>query len=130
MKIRVIKNDADHEAALARIDELFDAPEETPEFEELEVWMTLVKAYEDEAHPIPAPSPLEAIRFVMDQRGLRQKDLTPYIGAESKVSEVLSGKRPLSLTMIRKLHEGLGIPLDTLLQTVNEQLVHNYRQVL
>ncbi len=116
MKIRVLKSEADYEAALARIEELIEAAPGNPEFEELEVWAALVGAYETEHHPVPPPSPVEAIEFAMEQHGLRQKDLVPYIGSPSKVSEVLSGKRNLSLRMIRALHDGLGIPAETLLR--------------
>ena len=116
MKIRAIKTDADYEAALDRVEVIFDAEPGSPEFDELEVWGTLVAAYEDAHHPVPPPSPIEAIEFVMDQKGLKQKDLIPFIGNKSKVSEVLHDKRNLTLRMIRALHQGLGIPADTLLR--------------
>lgn len=120
--IRAIKTDADYEAALARVEEIFDSEPGSPEFDELEVWGTLIGAYEDENHPVPPPTPLEAIEFVMDQQGLKQKDLVPFIGSKSKVSEVLAGKRKLTLKMIRALHEGLGIPADTLLKEPGKKL--------
>lgn len=120
--IRAIKTDADYEAALARVEEIFDSEPGSPEFDELEVWGTLIGAYEDENHTVPPPTPLEAIEFAMDQRGLKQKDLVPFIGSKSKVSEVLSGKRKLTLKMIRALHEGLGIPADTLLKEAGKEL--------
>jgi len=122
MMIRAIKTDADYEAALARVEEIFDSEQGSPEFDELEVWGTLIDAYEDENHPVPPPTPLEAIEFVMDQKGLKQKDLIPFIGSKSKVSEVLAGKRKLTLKMIRALHEGLGIPADTLLKEPGKKL--------
>ena len=122
MMIRAIKTDADYEAALARVEEIFDSEQGSPEFDELEVWGTLIGAYEDENHPVPPPTPLEAIEFVMDQKGLKQKDLIPLIGSKSKVSEVLAGKRKLTLKMIRALHEGLGIPADTLLKESGKEL--------
>jgi len=120
--IRAIKTDADYEAALARVEEIFDSEPGSPEFDELEVWGTLIGAYEDENHTVPPPTPLEAIEFAMDQRGLKQKDLVPFIGSKSKVSEVLAGKRKLTLKMIRALHEGLGIPADTLLKEAGKEL--------
>jgi HTH-type transcriptional regulator/antitoxin HigA len=76
----------------------------------------LISAYEEQHDPINLPDPIAAIQFRMEQHGLRQADLVSYIGNKSKVSEVLSGKRPLSLSMIRKLHKGLGIPLEVLVQ--------------
>lgn len=116
MKPKLIKTDADYQAALARIEQIFDARPGTPEGDELELLATLVELYEEKAFPIDLPSPVEAIKFRMEQQGLKAKDLIPYIGSASKVSEVLAGKRPLSLTMIRKLVNGLGIPAEVLLQ--------------
>ncbi|HUX05903.1 MAG TPA: helix-turn-helix domain-containing protein [Acidobacteriota bacterium] len=113
---KVIKSDDDYKAALKRIDEIFDAEADSPEEEELELLVTLVEVYEDEHYPIDLPSPLEAIKFRMEQQGLTRKDLEPFIGSRARVSEVLNGKRPLSLKMIRALHKGLGIPADVLLQ--------------
>ena len=117
--IRPIRNDADHRRALQRIERLMAATTRaragSAEADELEVLATLVSAYEDEHHAIDAPDPAEAIRFRMEQAGLRQKDLVPFIGTASRVSEVLKGKRPLTVDMIRRLHEGLGIPLRSLL---------------
>lgn len=113
---KVIKDERDYEAALSRIDELMDADPETPEGDELELLVALVELYEKKAHPIDLPDPIEAVKFCMDQMGLKQKDLIPFIGSRSKVSEVLSRQRPLSIGMIRKLHEGLGIPADVLIK--------------
>lgn len=113
---KVVKNDRGYEAALARIDELMDAAPATPEGDELELLTTLVEVYEDKHFPIDLPDPIEAIRFRMEQSGLKQQDLVPYIGSRSKVSEVLTGKRPLSLKMIRALHKGLGVPAEVLLR--------------
>jgi len=129
MMIRAIKTDADYQTALARVEEIFDSEQGSPEFDELEVWGTLIGAYEDENHPVPPPTPLEAIEFVMGQKGLKQKDLTPLIGSKSKVSEVLAGKRKLTLKMIRALHEGLGIPADTLLKEPGKELPENLADV-
>ena len=115
---RVIHTDADHNEALAELDRLMEIDPEpgTPEADELDLLALTIETYEKERFPIELPDPVEAIRFRMDQAGLSQRDLVPYIGSKSRVSEVLAGKRALTLTMIRALHEGLGIPADVLLQ--------------
>ncbi|HBJ33425.1 MAG TPA: hypothetical protein DDZ51_01430 [Planctomycetaceae bacterium] len=113
---KVIKTEQDHKRALARVDVLFNAKPGTPEGDELELWLLLIEKYEDETFPVDLPDPIEAIRFRMEQSNLKQKDLVPLIGSKSKVSEVLAGKRDLSLTMIRKLVDELGIPADVLLR--------------
>src|SRR5665213_566871 len=115
MTPRIIKTKKDHDAALNHIASLMDSALSKPQRDELELWAALVQSYEREAYPIDPPDPIEAIRFRMEQAGLNQQDLVPYIGSKSKVSEVLSGLRPLSLKMIRALHEGLGIRTDILL---------------
>ena len=116
--VKVLKSAQEHRVALARIAELMDADpaEGTPEADELELLALLVDRYEEDRFPVGAPDPVEAIRFRMDQMGLRNKDLVPYIGSASKVSEVLNGKRDLSLNMVRKLSHGLGIPADVLIR--------------
>jgi HTH-type transcriptional regulator/antitoxin HigA len=116
--MKVIRDDKSYAAALARIGELaaLDPSPDSVEGEELEVLSILVEDYERRVHSIEAPTPLEAIRFRMGQAGLSQKDLVPYIGSKSKTSEVLSGKRPLSLPMVRALSDGLGIPIEVLVQ--------------
>ena len=119
MKPKVIKTEADYDAALSRIEELMEMEETSEVVDELELLATLVELYEAEVYPIPPPDPIDAICFRMEQMELRQKDLVPFIGNKSKVSEVLSGKRSLSLSMIRKLHEGLEIPLEVLLGNEN-----------
>lgn len=118
MDIRPIHNEADHRAALERVEALMDAEPGTEEGDELEVLVALIEAYEDRHYPVEAPDPIEAIRFRMDQQGLTPKDLEPYIGHSGRVSEVLNRKRALSLQMIRRLHEGLGIPLESLIQPI------------
>jgi HTH-type transcriptional regulator/antitoxin HigA len=124
MKPKVIHTDAEHEAALLRIDALMerDPDPRSPEGEELELLSLLVERYENEKYPMDLPTPVEAIQFRMEQQGLKPKDLIPYLGSASKVSEVLSGQRSLSLAMIRKLVEGLGIPAEVLIAEKTEQL--------
>jgi HTH-type transcriptional regulator/antitoxin HigA len=102
---KVIKTELDYNSALARIDELMDAMPDTPEFDELELLSTLVEIYEDKNYPIDMPDPVNAIKFRMEQFGLNQQDLVPFIGNRSKVSEVLNGKRKLSLSMMRALNK-------------------------
>jgi len=115
MDIRPIKSEQDYEHALARVDELMDAEPDTSEGDELEVLATLVESYEDKQFPIESPDPVEAILFRMEAMDLTRKDLEPYIGSRHRVSEILNRKRELSLNMIRRLHEGLGIPLENLI---------------
>ncbi len=112
MKPKVIKTESEHKAALARIDRIFDAKPGTAKGDELELLLLLVETFEERAYPIDPPSPIAAIRFRMEQQGLEPKDLVPYIGSKSKVSEVLSGRRPLSLSMIRRLVAGLHLPAE------------------
>lgn len=115
MKPRLIKTEREHQAVLKRIERLMDAKPGTPKGDELELLATLVELYEEEHIPIPPPDPVEAIRFRMEQLGLKPADLVPYFGTRSRVSEVLKGRRPLTLKMIRNLHNGLGIPAESLL---------------
>ncbi len=116
MQIRPIKTVEDNEAALARIEQLWDAEPNTPEGDELDVLATLVSAFEEEFFPIEAPDPIEAIKFRMEQQGLEDKDLVQFLGQRSRVTEVLNRQRRLSITMIRKLNAGLKIPLDCLVR--------------
>ena len=120
MPPRVIKSDAQYKRTMARVDEIFDARPGTTKGDELELLLLLLEKYEEEHFPIDLPEPVAAIRFRMDQQGLKPKDLVPYLGSKSKVSEVLNGQRELSLTMIRKLVNGLGIPAEVLLQVRRE----------
>ena len=115
MKLKPIKNDRELNRALKRIDELWGAKLNTQRGDELEVLMLLVEKYEDEHYAIPASDPIEAIKFLMEQNSLSRKDLEPYISTSGRVSEVLSKKRSLTLTMIKKLHEGLKIPYECLI---------------
>jgi HTH-type transcriptional regulator / antitoxin HigA len=115
-KIKPIRIEADYEAALARIDALMDAEPGTPKGEELDILTDLVEHYETKHVPMGFPSPVAAIEFRLEQAGLTQRDLVPFIGSRAKVSEVLSGKRQLTMPMARALHEHLGIPAEVLLQ--------------
>lgn len=117
-QVKIIRTDQDHEQALSRLMSLMDsdpAPGSAEE-NELEVLALLIESYEQKNFPIDPPDPIEAIKFRMEQQGLRQKDLIPFIGSAPKVTEVLNGSRKLSLNMIRKLSEGLGISADTLIR--------------
>jgi len=116
MKAKIMKTEAEYEAMLKRIEVLMDAAPGTPEEDELDLLCLLVERYEEEHYPIGSPTPLEMIEFMMDQNNLTHADMVQYLGSPSKVSEVLSGKRALSKTMIRKLVEGLGIPAEILLE--------------
>jgi len=116
MEIRPIKTETDYQAALAEIERLFDAAPGTPEGDRLEVLTALVEVFEENHYAIPLPDPVEALRYFMESRGLNRQDLTPYIGSRGRVSEVLNRRRPLSLEMIRRLHTGLGIPAEVLIQ--------------
>ena len=115
MDIRPIKTEADYERALADIERLWGAAENTPEGDTLDILLTLVEAYEKDYYPIDPPEPVEAIKFRMEQMELSRKDLEPYIGARGRVAEVLNRQRKLSLTMIRRLHTHLHIPLESLI---------------
>ena len=118
MEVNAIRTEADYLAALEQVSALIDldpAPE-TPEGERLDVMGTLVQAYEAKHYPIDPPDPIEAIKFRMDQSGLSVKDLVPYIGPLNRVYEVLARRRPLSLSMIRRLADGLHIPAEVLIR--------------
>ena len=114
MDIQPIKTEAHYNAALAEINRLFDAEFGTPEGDKLDILVTLVQAYEKIHHPIQAPNPVSAIKFVMEQQGLTRKDLEPYLGSRSRVAEILNHKRKLTLSMIRKLSSALKIPTELL----------------
>jgi HTH-type transcriptional regulator/antitoxin HigA len=116
MVSKLITTDKELDAAVARIDEIWGAADGTPEADELSLLAALVEIFEEEHYPLPPLDPVEAILFYMEQKCLRPADLVPFIGSRSRVSEVLNRRRPLSLTMIRRLHAGLGIPLEVLVQ--------------
>jgi HTH-type transcriptional regulator/antitoxin HigA len=116
MNIKPIRTKADYRASLKAIESLINARPKTPEGERLDVLVTLVESYEREHFPLDLPSPVEAIKFAMDQRGLTIKDLEPMIGRTNRVYEILNNKRPLTLKMIWRLHLGLGIPAASLIR--------------
>ena len=115
MKIKLIKTEADYSAALTRIDELFDATPGSKKFDEAELLMKLVEFYEEQHYKIEAPDPIEAIKFRMEQMGMKRVDLEQYLGTRARVSEILNKQRNLSLAMIKKLHKEFGIPAESLL---------------
>ena len=114
--LQPIRNREDYQAALAEVERLFDVHQGTPEFDRLEILVTLVEAYENKHEPIVAPEPIEAILYYMESRGLTRQDLERTLGSRSRVAEILNRKRPLTLEMIRRLHTQLGIPAQTLIQ--------------
>ena len=115
MDLKPIRTKAEYKAALREIEVLFDAPDKTPEADRLEVLAMLVEKYEAQHYPIPAPDPIDFLSYAMETRGLTRKDLEPYIGSRGRVAEVLNRARPLTLTMIRQLSEGLKLPADVLI---------------
>lgn len=118
MNIKPIRNDDDYKAALKEVAALMEGDPEidTPDGDRLDVLVTLVQAYEARHHPMQAPDPVEAIKFRMDQQGLKPKDLEPMIGRSNRVYEILNRKRPLTLAMVWKLHTGLGIAAESLIR--------------
>jgi len=114
MNIKPIKNKEDYTRALGYIEVLMNAKPNTPQMDELEVLTTLVEAYKEQHYKIDAPDPIEAIKFRMEQEGLKQKDLISIVGSKSRVSEILNKKRKLTIEMIRNLHNKLHIPIESL----------------
>ena len=117
MTIKPVKTKKDYQAALDRLEVIFDAKPGTPEGDELEVLGILIDKYEQEHYPIEFPDPIEAIKFRMEQLGYSQSDLAKVVGLKSRASEILSKKRKLTLEMIRQLHQALGIPTNVLIQS-------------
>ncbi|MBU0594339.1 MAG: transcriptional regulator [Gammaproteobacteria bacterium] len=122
MDIRPLKTEADYQAALKEIETLMHAAADTPEGDRLDVLVTLVEAYEAKHYPLDLPDPVEAIKFTMEQKGLTVKDLEPMIGRSNRVYEILNHTRPLTLKMIWRLHQGLGIPAESLIRQPEERL--------
>ena len=115
MDIKVIKTEKDYQQALDRLEVIFDAPVDSPEGDEAEILSILIEKYEDMHYPIGPPDPIEAIKFRMEQMDMKKGDLAEIIGYKSRVSEIFSKKRKLTLEMIRRLHEKLKIPYETLI---------------
>jgi len=121
MKVKPIRSDSDYQATLRRIEELWGSPVGSSGGDELEVLVTLVEAFEREHYPVDLPDPVEAIRFRLEQNGSDIRALIGVIGQRTRVYEVMRGDRPLSLNMIRKLHQKLQIPADVLIQPARKQ---------
>lgn len=115
MKIKPIRTETDYEKALARVDKLWGAKKGTLAGDELEVWVTLIEAYEDEKYPIDAPDPVSAIEYYMEEKNLKRTDLAKHFGSKSLVSDVLNRKKSLTLKIIKSLHQEFGIPYDLLI---------------
>jgi HTH-type transcriptional regulator/antitoxin HigA len=116
MKLQPIRTKRDYAAALREAERLWDAPEKSPQAEQLEVLSLLIEDYERRQFPIESPDPIDFLLNVMEWRGLSRKDLEPYIGSRARVAEVLNRVRPLSLEMIRRLASGLKLPADVLIR--------------
>jgi HTH-type transcriptional regulator/antitoxin HigA len=116
MKIKPIRNENDYQKALDRLEVIFDAKKGTELGDELEILSILIDQYENENFPIGMPDPIEAIKFRMEQMGMKQKDLVELVGFKSRVSEIMNKKRKLTLDMIRKLNTKLHIPTEVLVQ--------------
>ena len=116
MKLQPIRTKSDYAAALREVERLWDAPEKSPEAEQLEVLALLIEDYERRHFPIDSPDPIDFLLNVMEWRGLSRKDLEPYIGSRARVAEVLNRVRPLTLEMIRRLASGLKLPADVLIR--------------
>ena len=115
MNIHLIRTKSDHQEALLRIDQVWDAKPKSPEADELEILSLLVEEYEQKHFKVPDVDPVSLLLHVMDARGLTRKDMEPYIGSRARVAEVLNRVRPLSLEMIRRLAAGLNLPADLLI---------------
>lgn len=116
MQLKILKNKKDYQIALERFEEIFQAKAGTPESDEADVLSLLIKAYEDKHYILDAPDPLSAIRYRMEQQGLTNNDLANILGFKSRVTDLFNRHRKLSLSMIRKLHDQLQIPLETLVK--------------
>ena len=121
MQLHPIRNEEEHETALAEMYALWDAEPGTPEADWLDVLMLLVEDYEKRQYPIEPPDPIDLILFVMEANGLKQKDMLPYFGTHARTSEILNRRRPLTLEMIRKLGDGLNLPVDILVKSYTLQ---------
>ena len=122
--IKPIRSEEDYDRAIARINQLLDLNPQpgTDDDNELDVLSTLVEVYEDEHYPILPPDPIEAIKYVMEEKGMDNKQLIPLLGTKSRVSEIMNRKKPLTLKMIYKLHQAMGLPLEVF---INERVLGN-----
>ena len=116
-EMKIIKTESEYKKALTKLEKLFNAKPNTPKGDELELLSLLIEKYEQEKYPIDMPDPIEAIKFRMEQMGYTQNDLAKIIGLKSRASEILNRKRPLTLEMIRNLHEKMNIPTQVLIQS-------------
>lgn len=121
MEIKPVKTEEDYRAALKEIEKLMNAQPGTPDGDRLDVLVTLVEAFEARHYPMELPDPVEAIKYVMEQKGLTVKDLEPMIGRSNRVYEILNHKRSLTLKMIWRLHQDLGIPAECLIKQPQER---------
>jgi HTH-type transcriptional regulator/antitoxin HigA len=120
-EVRPIRSEGDYQGALAELGRLWGAKAGTVEGDRLDVLATLIDAYENEHEPMDPPDPIEAIKFRMEQQGLTRRDLEPIIGSRARVAEVLNRKRDLSIAMIRRLHDRLGISAEVLIRPVRNR---------
>ena len=114
--LRPIRSEADYRDALSEVERLWGSRTGTPEGDRLDILATLIDAYEEQRYPVDPPDPIDAIRFRMEQQGLKRRDLQRLIGTRTRVSDILSRKRGLTLPMVRRLHEQLGIPAEVLIR--------------
>jgi HTH-type transcriptional regulator/antitoxin HigA len=127
MEIKPIRSEADYQASLKKIEKLIESQPGSIEGDRMDVLVTLVEAYEAKHFPIPEPNnPVEVLEYYMESRGLSRSDLIAYLGSKERVSEVLNHKRGLSLEMIRRLHNGLGIPIDLIMGKNNYSTTHTH----
>ena len=119
MEIRPIKNEDDYKATLGEVERLFEAAPDTADGDRLDVLTTLLEVYEKNHYSIPSPDPVEAIKYWMESRGITRQDLAPLMGSRARVSEIFNHRRGLTLTMIRNLHDKLGIPAEALIRPSN-----------
>ena len=115
MKLKLIKTEVEYLNALARVEQLFDVTPDSKDFDDAELLMFLISSYEERHYKIDAPDPIEAIKFRMEQMGMKRTDMTKYFGTRGRVTEILNRQRELSLAMIKKLHKEFGIPAESLL---------------
>jgi HTH-type transcriptional regulator/antitoxin HigA len=121
MEIEPIRTHRDYRRTLKEIEGLMHAKRNTPEGDRLDLLVTLVEAWETKHYPLELPDAVEAIKYRMEQNGLAPRDPVPFIGSRNRVCEVLSRKRPLTFAMVRRLHEGLGIPAESLIKVAEER---------